>query len=163
MTRHDLVHPAASANVSPTIGRRVEFTDSSHRSEPPSPEQMEMKVKNHLSTVALTVEERAIPPFGHTLSNRELTSDCQHMTEQIWIIRFVEARDMSSRDDKNMHRRHGMDVAKSHDPLVLVKNPSVGFTRDDTTKDTFTLPCHGRSPSFCAILWLMPRTICQGR
>ncbi len=86
----------------------------------PPAEEMEVQMPHHLSALFAGVHSDAVARRGDTFGSGQLDSDTKNIRDQAEIITLnsVHVVEVFNRDDDDMHRRLGVDIAEGNDLIV---------------------------------------------
>lgn len=101
------------------------FLSSGRPTQPPSPNQMKVKMRNGFSSVATGVEHKPVSVL-ESKDFRHLGRGKQHVPEQFLVFRFCigQPRDRFAWHDKHVNRRLRVDVSESNHEVILPNNIS---------------------------------------
>jgi hypothetical protein len=92
-----------------------------------------MQVVHCLPSVNSRVDDASKSTFGKAFSSRYFPGDNQQMTQQALVLLpgILNSGQWFFRDDQNVDRCLGIDVAKRHAAIVFVDDIGGYFTFDD--------------------------------
>src|SRR5256885_16979311 len=86
------------------------------RHRPPA-QQVQMEVKHRLAAVGVGVHDDAVAPLGQLGVTRQVAREGEQATEQLWIPRIVERREVISRNhERSEERRVGKECRSRWSP-----------------------------------------------
>lgn len=111
---------------------------SLHPAEFTAAYEVQMEVKNHLTSIRIDVKNRAVTFFGNPELLRKLASRCKDVSENRGVLfrDIVQRRDVFARAEEYVNRRLGLDVMKCEDLIVFVSDLGWQFLLRDAAEKT---------------------------
>src|SRR5437868_2707654 len=94
-----------------------------------------MDMKHRLICICVRVYHCSLTAFRQALGLRDFSSQQMHLTDERRVSRFVQRRDVFSRNNEDMGGRLRIDVAEGNAARVLHDELSWNRLRDDFAKE----------------------------
>src|SRR5438876_11510256 len=103
-----------------------------------------MEVKHRLAAVGVGVHDDAVAPLGQLGVTRQVAREGEQATEQLWIPRIVERREVISRNHEQVGRGLRIQILERHHTVGPLHDRRRNLARRDLAEDA---PTHAPPPS----------------
>lgn len=123
-----------------------------------SPQQMQMKMENCLSTISAIINDQPVTILIETLVFCYQSGGIKQVSHKLFIFRgqILDSGQMFFRDQQQMHGSLGLDIMKNQQMFILMNNPGRAFVSNNPAKNTILHSVY-KDASFYGFTFILDR------